>query len=870
MSEEQQIEEENRDEQPQQQRSTLTSTVLTVFYDRNKLGAACYDEAEKTIQYLNDTPDDDEYNTLRYLVERIKPTHVIANAGCKKDFRKALQIMLNCYVDDTFVKVGQLESTDIEASNRPDLVRPYTSVDEQSEGNDNTSRIVDESRDEPAQETNQQWTCSLQFISKIYFGQENGMQWLSKVLDFDGRDATVRTKMLFEAKDTNMIGALGALLRHINQIRLGIEFDNPTTLVPVDAFKAIILGDIIYVDPVTKKALAIFESDTVIRKVNHHKNASKKAKTLFELCDFTKSSPGKRKLRFWFSRPLRNKEILKIRQEGVMFFAQDTNYQLVNFLRARLRNVHSLMTILVKLSNGRLAVVDWISLSKTINALIEIGDSLRNCDVNLTVLGPGEKCLGGELARIGELLKKTFNQTESIDESRFVVNEDVSPELDHLKSTYSTLGEHLTKVAEAEINNYGIPSCSVCYLPIIGYMLMIPIHVAVHIEHEDFEKVYSTENSVGFKTPGMLELDRVYGDIRSRIIDRETVIANSLQELIAQRKKVIVEAMEVAATLDSLISLGIAANKYEWIRPHFSDKCLIKIEGARQPLVDSGQNDFVPNDIKSASPDVVEGYSKVKLIAGPNASGKSVYLKMVGVIVYLAHVGSYVPAKKAEIGPVSQIISRMYTVDSVLDGLSSFASDLKQMSHAIRKTDANSLVLIDEFGKGTMTEVGIGLLAGCLNYWLEKPRDCPHIFLATHFCSLPNYLIESPLLAEHKMEVLKDDDNILTFTFRFVNGLSTHSYASFTAAKMGIPPNVVKRADQVYDKLKRGKTLTEVEGHNQEEEKEYNQLVQRMEQLYDDFVSWDMTEDAAGFVELAKKCLNASEEDDQVQDVVIE
>ncbi|CAD5210118.1 unnamed protein product [Bursaphelenchus xylophilus] len=839
-------------EQDGQKKSALTSTVLAVFFDRQKLGAACYDEAEKTIQYLNDTPDDDEFNTLKYLIERIKPTHVIANSGCKKEVRKALQTMLNCYIDDTIVKTIAQESTEGEVSNEPDLVRPFASVDEQSDGGSNREDRIDEVEIQ----SNEQWTCSLQFISKNYFSNEIGMQWLAKVLDFDGRDATVRTRMLFEAKDSNMIGALGALLRHINQVRLGIEFDDPTTLVPVEAFRAIVLGDIVYVDPETKKSLAIFDTGPTRKRMNiRNKKIGSKARSLFDLCDFTKCAPGRRKLRFWFSRPLRNKEILKIRQEGIMFFTRDANFQLVNFLRGKLRSVHSLLTILVKLSNGRLSVNEWLSLSKTINSLMDMGDSLRTCEVNLAVLGPGERAMSTDLARLGELLKKTFNQLESLEESRFVVNEGVSPELDHLKSTFSQLGDHLTQVAESEINTYDIPSCSVCYLPIIGYMVMIPTHIGAKIEHEDFEKVYSTENSMGFKTPGMLELDRVYGDIRSRIIDRETIIANGLQELLASRKKVITDALEVAATLDCLISLSIAANKYDWVRPHFSDKCVLNIEAARQPLVEIGQMEYITNDIKSACPDEVEGYSKVRIISGPNASGKSVYLKMVGVIVYLAHVGSYVPAKRVEIGLVSQIISRMYTVDSVLDGLSSFASDLKQMSHAIRKTDRNSLVIIDEFGKGTMTEVGIGLLAGCLNYWLEKPDNCPHIFLATHFCALNNFLIQSALLSEHKMEVLKDDDNNLTFTFHFIEGRSTHSFASYTAAKMGIPQNVIERTDEIYANLKDGKSLTEVKGKNEDEEQEYNRLVQRMESLYDDFQRWDMRNDPNGFVELAKNAL---------------
>ena len=191
-----------------------------------------------------------------------------------------------------------------------------------------------------------------------------------------------------------------------------------------------------------------------------------------------------------------------------------------------------------------------------------------------------------------------------------------------------------------------------------------------------------------------------------------------LQSLVLKRSTLLVRAVEVAASLDCLISLSLVARELNWHRPKLVNEAILDIGMARHPLSEiTCPFTFVSNPIKSGGP-----YSKVKLISGPNASGKSVYLKMVGIIAYLAHIGSFVPAEQVVIGPINRIVTRMYTIDSVMDGMSSFANDLKQvcyldcfifdlinvlkMSGAIRKSNEFSLVIMDEFGKGTMM-VGI-------------------------------------------------------------------------------------------------------------------------------------------------------------------
>ena len=175
----------------------------------------------------------------------------------------------------------------------------------------------------------------------------------------------------------------------------------------------------------------------------------------------------------------------------------------------------------------------------------------------------------------------------------------------------------------------------------------------------------------------MDRLDQEIGDIKMQIIDTERSTMIRLQTLILKRSGIILQAVEAAATLDCLISLAAVARELNWHRPQLVNEPVIDIGSARHPLSEiTCDFTFVPNPIKSGG-----NNTKVKLISGPNASGKSVYLKSVGIVAYLAHIGSFVPAESVTIGPINRIVTRMYTIDSVMDGMSSFANDLKQVSY---------------------------------------------------------------------------------------------------------------------------------------------------------------------------------------------
>ncbi|KAI6241297.1 hypothetical protein M3Y99_00355200 [Aphelenchoides fujianensis] len=846
-----------------------TCKILCLSYEKKRLAAACYEEHGSIVHYMRDTPDDSDFNTMRYLIERVRPTHVIGNSSNAKVFRAALQSIVRCKADPNLTMVERKSerenraaeegdggstqrkaasrkrpnpsSDDQEAATQPAEVpvfTPNTSTESTATAKSPLGRAEEQAEERVEDESEESdWFAPLQMLPRSCFSVDEGKKWLQEILNFDARDPEVRLKLLFDCEDANMMSAIGALLRHVNQLRIGILTEDVNARTPVESFKAIIppcvfRGDVLEVDRTTVRALEIFECETPVQN-NRRMAGGRRGKqrgSLFDFCNLCKSTPGKHKLRSWFARPLRSREILKNRLDGVSFFQQDCHVGFTHYIRTKLRHINALGGPLARMRLSKIPVQDWINVLKTLQTLIDIGDAIRQYEIALPILGPGARSLGRELARLFAIITATFSKEESLAEKRFVVKPGVSADLDELKELHNELSDYMTQIARKEIKQYGFASCSVCYLPIIGYMVVVPIEEEVQ---RDIERVYTTADSIGYKTPAMHQLDHRFGDIRSRIIDRETLITNSLQELVLSRRQVIFDAIDVAATLDCLISLALVARENDWNRPRFTEEPLINVDKARHPIGEracAGQ--FVENPIKSVDPALGAAFSKVKLITGPNASGKSVYLKTVGVVLYLAHVGSFVPVARAEIGPINRIISRMYTIDLVLNGMSSFANDLKQMSDAIRKADGNSVIIIDEFGKGTMTEVGLSLLASCLNFWLEHNSRCPHVFVSTHFHSLRNLLQPSALVSNNLMKVVMEADGDLRFTYEFVKG--------------------------VCQVLKEGKSLLDITPQSMDEERRMSEVAAKMEGLYGEFAAWKMDEDPLGFLEKFKAALCAA------------
>lgn len=234
---------------------------------------------------------------------------------------------------------------------------------------------------------------------------------------------------------------------------------------------------------------------------------------------------------------------------------------------------------------------------------------------------------------------------------------------------------------------------------------------AAEEETDSFVFVYKQDGIHYYKHFIVCELDRTIGDIKSLISDRRKALMLGLEDLVLDAEQQLQQLSTVVSTIDALISLGTLAVEQSLVCPEIAEEPVILIKGGRHLLQQLTVDAFIPNDT------CISTDKNVALITGPNTSGKSVYLKQVALIVYLAHIGSFVPCEKARIGLTDAILTRINSVETVSAPQSAFALDLQQMSKMLRSHTARSLCVVDEFGKGTTPVDGIALLAATVKHF---------------------------------------------------------------------------------------------------------------------------------------------------------
>nr|XP_057941012.1 mutS protein homolog 5 isoform X1 [Doryrhamphus excisus]XP_057941013.1 mutS protein homolog 5 isoform X1 [Doryrhamphus excisus] len=761
--------------------------LLSVLAQHDQVGLCFYDCKDASINYMMDTPDNHELHLLARIIQEISPQVIITSAKQERCMTRFLQ---------------QLGSN---PDYKPEVVT-YPYVDFGLELG--KQRLL---------------LAHLPFLPASISEQEK-LAYLSSCISFD-----------FPL----MLRAVGALLKCLDRRRVGVELEDSSVGVPILHFRAYTLKGVVHINKDTYSVLQIFKSELHPSVYKLH-SGEKEGFSLYGILNCCRCRFGSRLLRQWFLRPTVDLAVLRRRQEVIRFFASPRNSDSLSTLQSSLRNIRNIPTLLHRMSLSHTKVTDWQNLYKTVFSAVCIRDTVRHLPQSVHLFRDISEGFSDDLHHIASLISRVVDFETSVAENRFTIKPNVDPAVDEKKRQMAGLSDFLTDVARRELEHLdaNIPSCCVIYIPLIGFLLSIP-RLPTMVEKEDFELVgldfmFLSEDRLHYRSQRTKELDVLLGDLHCDIRDMEMTVMSQLQDAILERSAALYKVLNLTAELDCLMALSKASQEYGYTSPKLVNQRKISITQGRHPLLELCSPVFVANPFESC-----ESQGRVKIITGPNSCGKSIYLKQVGLIVFMALIGSDVPAKEAEIGLVDGIFTCLQGRESVSVGLSTFMVDLNQMSQILNRGTGNSLVLIDEFGKGTNTVDGLSLLAATISHWLRKaPADVPHVLLATNFHSLLQLglLPTSGLLSLLTLETETDGDD-LVFLYQLKEGICQCSYAANVARLAGLPANLVQRGVEVSELYRTGRPIKRVDSASSDEQ------ANRCRTVVDRFMSLDLEDE---------------------------
>ncbi|MDR1909146.1 MAG: DNA mismatch repair protein MutS [Spirochaetaceae bacterium] len=525
--------------------------------------------------------------------------------------------------------------------------------------------------------------------------------------------------------------------------------------------------------------------------------------SLCEVLDETRTGMGRRLLKRRILHPLRDRERINARLNMVEALYRGQAHLAV--FRELLGKCPDLERLCSRLAMDKAHGRDMLSVRNALSVLEAVGEEARRAGLAPGAAGgeaPEDRMAGDRLAELRRLLERGLAETPPVllTEGN-LIRDGYSPELDELRGLKSNSSKLLEAYLEEERLRTGIASLKIKYNRVIGYFLEVTKAQLGRVP-ADFVRRQGISGMERYSTEKLGLLENDINSASGKIVELEKQLFLELRE----KAKALVPELSAAASrlarLDAAQSLARAATVRGWVRPVLHEGNSLRIIEGRHPVVEAHLHggEFIPNDTVLDQDGVV-----FALITGPNMAGKSTYLRQAALITIMAQMGSFVPAREAEIGITDRIYCRVGAQDNLARGESTFLTEMNETAYILNTATERSLVIMDEVGRGTGTEDGLSIAWAVCEELLERVK-CRTLF-ATHYHELSR--LDHPGLANRSMEVL-DRNGEVVFLRRLREGPAADSYGIHVAALAGLPPHVVRRASALMEQLKRpGRDLRE-------------------------------------------------------------
>ena len=546
-----------------------------------------------------------------------------------------------------------------------------------------------------------------------------------------------------------------------------------------------------------------------------------KNNTLAEIFDQTATPMGSRLWRRWLKRPLRNQEILRERQAAIEDLLSP---QFVNELYKLLRNIGDIERILARIALRSARPRDLVQLRLTLFLLPQLQILLtQNTSAKI-------KELQNKLGEFPELLsllnRAIIENPPVIIRDGGVIAPGYKPELDELRNLSENADQFLIDLETQEKERTGIATLKVGYNRIHGYYIETSRIQAAQAPIE-YMRRQTLKNAERFITPELKEFEDKVLSSRSRALTLEKALYEELLEQLCQYLQPLQIMAEALAEFDVLNNLAQCATTLKLVKPEFSDKTGIYIDAGRHPIVEHClEKPFVPNNTELSDD------RRMLIITGPNMGGKSTYMRQIALITILAYTGSFVPAKKTIIGPIDRIFTRIGAADDLAGGQSTFMVEMTETANILNNATANSLVLMDEVGRGTSTFDGLALAWSAATYLATKIQALT--LFATHYFELTHLPKIIPHIANIHLDAMEHEDSIV-FLHAVNDGPANKSYGLQVAQLAGIPREVINEAKQKLTQLENSSEKADFNMQNKEPKQtqipKYNELIAKLKSI---------------------------------------